>query len=205
MSDIPQQPDIDRSTHHLDYELEPTVVADTPAQLKALADPVRAMILDLVLDRAATTAELAEALGKPNGTVDHHLKVLQRAGLLRVVRTRKVRAMTESFWGRTARTIMFHGSLAPPSTGEAADRGHGSYFVAEALREWRAMPPQPADTPQFSTLRRARIAPERIGEFIDRLNALAVEFSETRRGGDTAFAMLLAVYPTALPTLKDPS
>ena len=62
-------------------------------------------ILDLVLERAASVTELAAALGKPKSTVAHHVEVLRRAGLLRVVRTRRVRAVTEAFYGRTGRTI----------------------------------------------------------------------------------------------------
>ena len=81
-----------------DYELEPTVRADTPTQLKALGHPVRNAILHLVIERAATTGELAEAVGKSHGTVAHHLKVLEDAGLVRVVRTRQVRAVTERYY-----------------------------------------------------------------------------------------------------------
>lgn len=39
----------------------------------------------------------------PKGTVGHHLKVLEKAGLIRVVRTRQVRALTEKYYGRVAR------------------------------------------------------------------------------------------------------
>ena len=88
-----------------DYELPDIVVADQPHQLKALGDRTRMAILDLVLERAASVTELAAALGKPKSTVAHHVEVLRRAGLLRVVRTRKVRAVTEAFYGRTGRTI----------------------------------------------------------------------------------------------------
>ena len=50
-----------------DYELDDVVVADASAQHRALASDVRSQILDLVLERAATTGELkgfGSALGK---------------------------------------------------------------------------------------------------------------------------------------------
>src|SRR5688572_15740585 len=90
-----------------DYDLEPEVRADTPTQLKALGHPVRNAILHMVVERAATTSELAAAVGRSHGTIAHHLKVLEAAGLARVVRTHQVRGITESYWGRTGRTIMF--------------------------------------------------------------------------------------------------
>src|ERR671931_1889436 len=86
-----------------DYELVERMVVTAPAQLRAMADPLRGTILDLLLERAATVAELAAAVGRPKSTVAHHVKVLLDAGMLRVVRTRRVRAIDERYYGRTAR------------------------------------------------------------------------------------------------------
>jgi len=46
------------------YELADRVVVTEPAQLRALADPLRNTILDLLLERAATVTELASAVGR---------------------------------------------------------------------------------------------------------------------------------------------
>ena len=59
-----------------------------------------------------STTELAEKLGLPKGTVGHHLKVLEKAGLVHVVRTRQVRAVTEKFYGRVARLFLFESTDA---------------------------------------------------------------------------------------------
>lgn len=182
-----------------DYELADTVQATSPAQMKALGDPIRQSILTLVMDRAATTSELAEALHRPKGTVDHHLKVLERAGLITVVRTRKVRAMTERYWGRTARTIFF----AAPGHEMSTAAG----FIRQALAEAERIPPydpssgEDVDDGTFTTLRHARIPLERLHEFNRRLDDLANEFMATPRGGDTVFGLLLALYPTDRPVL----
>jgi len=208
MSDIRETPDIVSVDDlpplrtGLDYELQPVVRADQAMHLKALADPTRLTILDLVLERAATTTELAEALGKPKGTVDHHLKVLEKAGLVRVVRTRKVRAMTERFWGRTARTILVE---TPPGDPDV-DIGRGAYFLRQALEEILATPGELFDgRPGLSTLRHARIPAERMEAFIARLEELALEFVAEPRGGDVVYGLLLNVFPTARPGLKEPS
>ena len=80
-----QNPVADR--HVLDYELEDYVYIDAPQAMKAVADPTRTTILAMLLERAATTTQLADALGKPKGTIGYHLKVLEDASLVRVVRT----------------------------------------------------------------------------------------------------------------------
>lgn len=90
-----------------DYEAEDVLVVRESEQLRALGDDLRSKIVVLLRDRALSTTELAEQLGLPKGTVGHHVKVLEKAGLVRVVRTRKVRAVTEKFYGRVARLFLF--------------------------------------------------------------------------------------------------
>ena len=182
-----------------DYDLDDVVHATTTEHFKALGDPTRRTIIDLVTERAASTTELAAALGRPKGTVDHHLKVLERAGFVRVVRTRQVRAMTERFWGRTARTIVF-GQPAGPMT----EGAHPDHFLATALAESDRI--AEGDISQMTSgLRHARIPADRAADFARRLDALAVEFVDGPRGGDTVFGFVYAVYPTDLPVLPAPT
>ena len=94
-----------------DYELADRIALTQPSQVKALGNPVRNTILGLLHERAATVTELATALERPKSTVAHHVKVLAEAGLVQVVRTRRVRAIEERFYGRTAR--MFYVTLEP--------------------------------------------------------------------------------------------
>jgi DNA-binding transcriptional ArsR family regulator len=175
-----------------DYDLDALVHADTPERLKALVEPVRSQILDLVLERAATVTELAAALDRPRSSIAHHVDVLVDAGLLRVVRTRRVRAIDERFYGRTGRTIVVGNAPAPSGTA-------GPDFLADAQTEALRI------DGMRSTLRHARIPAERAGEFFERVAHLAEEFTELERGGDTVFGFVAAVYPTAHPTLPEPT
>lgn len=86
-----------------DYDADDVLVVSEPEQLRALGGDLRRKIVALLRERARSTTGLAEALGLPKGTVGHHVKVLERAGLVRVVRTRRVRALTEKYYGRVAR------------------------------------------------------------------------------------------------------
>src|SRR5690349_22657435 len=86
-----------------DYELADRAELTRPDQVKALGHPLRNTILGLLHERAATVTELAGAVERPKSTVAHHVNVLAEAGLLQVVRTRRVRAIDERFYGRTAR------------------------------------------------------------------------------------------------------
>jgi DNA-binding transcriptional ArsR family regulator len=84
-------------------------VVTTPSQFRAISDRLCATILDLLLERAATVAELAAAAQRPKSTVAHHVDVLVDAEMLRVVRTRRVRAIDELYYGRAAPVVLRRG------------------------------------------------------------------------------------------------
>ena len=90
-----------------DYEALDVLVVAAPEQLRALADDLRSRIVALLRERARSIQELAQELNVPKGTVGHHVKVLERAGLIHVVRTRQVRALTEKYYGRVAHLFLF--------------------------------------------------------------------------------------------------
>jgi DNA-binding transcriptional ArsR family regulator len=180
-----------------DYELADRVEVTTPAQLRAMADPLRATILDLLLERAATVAELAAAVQRPKSTVAHHVNVLVEAGMLRVVRTRRVRAIDERYYGRTAR-VFYVGVVNRP--GEDPTTVHANALSVAATE---SVPAHKAD--QLRTiLRHARIPAQRAAEFWDRVDALTREFAQLPRSGDTVYGFAAGLYPTAYPTLPDP-
>src|SRR5437870_1292731 len=70
-----------------DYEADDVLVVSEPERLRALADDLRNKIVMRLRERARSISELAEELELPKGTVGHHVKVLEKAGLIRVVRT----------------------------------------------------------------------------------------------------------------------
>jgi DNA-binding transcriptional ArsR family regulator len=171
-----------------DYELDDYVTAETPDQIKALGDATRTTILAMLLDRAATTTHLAAALGKPKGTVGYHLNVLESAGLIRVVRTAKVRAMTEKYYGRVGRTILYQG----------VPGGSKLFMLQQAMDE--AVIEEGAPLPMF-TLRHVRVSQEHAVEFAAQVIELSEEFLSLPRAGATVWGFVAGVFPTDQPVL----
>jgi DNA-binding transcriptional ArsR family regulator len=181
-----------------DYELADQIVVTEPRQLRAMADPLRGTILDLLLERAATVAELAAALKRPKSTVAHHVNVLVDAGMLRVVRTRRVRAIDERYYGRTARTF-FVGVVNQPGD-DATTVCVNALSVAAA----ESIPAHESDD-LYSILRHARIPRAHASEFWKRVLELSREYAALPRAGDTVFGFAAGLYPTDYPTLPDPA
>ena len=177
-----------------DYELADRIGLTKPAQVKALSHPLRTTILHLLHERAATVSELARALGRPKSTVAHHVKVLAEAGLVRVVRTRRVRAIEERFYGRTAR--LFYVSVERGAEGDGLPRDFNDFEVA--ARESAAAFD---DGKLWGFIRHARISEGQASEFWERMAELVAEFDRLPRAGDTMYGFAVGVYPTDLPIL----
>ena len=176
-----------------DYELADRLALTEPSQVKALGHPLRNTILGLLHERAATVSELAVALERPKSTVAHHVKVLAETGLVQVVRTRRVRAIDERFYGRTAR--MFYVAVERSAEGDLSG-GFNDFEVAarESSRAYH-------DGKLWGFIRHARISEEQASAFWERMAELVAEFDQLPRSGDAMYGFAVGVYPTDQPTL----
>ena len=179
-----------------DYDLADRIALTRAAQVKAIGHPLRTTILSLLHERAATVTELAVAVDRPKSTVAHHVKVLSEAELVRVVRTRRVRAIEERFYGRTAR--MFYVAVERSPDGDDLPRDFNDFEVAasESAAAFR-------DGKLWGFIRHARISEAQVSEFWEQMAQLVAEFDQLPRSGETVYGFAVGVYPTDHPTLPD--
>lgn len=62
--------------------MDEQILIETSAVLKALADPNRLRIFNLLMQGDSCNAELNDRLGLPPNLLSHHLRVLREAGLV---------------------------------------------------------------------------------------------------------------------------
>jgi len=179
-----------------DYDLADRIGLTRPSQVKAIGHPLRTTILGLLHERAATVSELAVAVERHKSTVAHHVKVLTEAGLVQVVRTRRVRAIEERFYGRTAR--LFYVAVERGPEGEELPREFNDFEVAarESVQAFH-------DRKLWGFIRHARITEEQASQFWERMAKLVEEFDHLPRSGKTMYGFAVGVYPTDQPTLPD--
>lgn len=177
-----------------DYDLADRLALTRPSQVKAIGHPLRTAILGLLHERAATVSELALALERPKSTVAHHVKVLAETGLVQVVRTRRVRAIEERFYGRTAR--MFYVAVEQSPDGDDLPRDFNDFEVAarESAAAYR-------EGKLWGFIRHARVSEAQVSEFWQRMAELTAEFDQLPRSGDTVYGFAVGVYPTDQPKL----
>jgi DNA-binding transcriptional ArsR family regulator len=182
MSPIPEQ------RAQPDYDAPDTLLVSEREQLRAIADDLRMRIVALLRDRARSTQELAHELGIPKGTVGHHMKVLERAGLIRVVRTRKVRAVTEKYYGRSARLFLW----------EVEDNADARALAAAALRQASYELELAPDRASFGFVR-SRLTPAAAKRFDRRLKRLIDDFRTAETPDGVTHALAAGFWPAEPP------
>jgi DNA-binding transcriptional ArsR family regulator len=192
----PGTPPYDDSTEEIslpqpDYDAVDVMVVRRPDQLKALGDDLRARIVVLLRERAQSTTELADVLGLAKSTVAYHLKVLERAKLIKVVRTRKVRAVTERYYGRTARLFLFKSSDDADGEGVRDVAAASLRTVAEEM-----LPSVDDERTSFAVLR-PRLTDADALRFARRLNRLQREVIAADNPTGEPFGVALALYRRA--------
>lgn len=167
----------------LAYDAEETLVVSEPEQLRALGDELRGRIVSLLREHAWSTQQLARELGIPKGTVGHHLKVLERAGLIRVVHTRQVRAVTEKFYGRVARLFLF----------EAEDPADARALGASTLRDAAFQLERAPEGAGWGFVL-SRLSPRQVARFDRRLEKLLDDFRAADAAGGAPHRLAIAYW-----------
>jgi hypothetical protein len=96
------------STKPRKSEQAPAIPAEreiSPAELRLLADPVREHLVNVLVPRARTVAQVAEGLGCAPTRLYRHVQILLDAGLLVVEREVKVRGVIERHYRAAAHTL----------------------------------------------------------------------------------------------------
>lgn len=78
-------------------------------QVRAIADPLRIRILNVLCENTMTTKQVAERLGENVNKLYHHVETLEAAGLIKLVKTKKNRGTLEKYFQAVAK----HFTLSP--------------------------------------------------------------------------------------------
>ncbi len=181
-----------------DYDLDDTMALTSAFQVRAVGNRLRTTILGLLHERAASVSEIAAAVGRPKSSVAYHVGVLSDAGLVRVIRTRRIRAVEERYFGRTAR--MFYVGVGARPRDEALPLDSNDLDVAsqESQQAYQAHR-------LWSYIRHARIPRERAAEFWEEALELVQRFDRLPRSGSTAYGFVIGIYPIPeYPVLPEP-
>jgi DNA-binding transcriptional ArsR family regulator len=180
--------------------------------LRAVSDPLRVQITELLLHEKQTVKQVAEKLGLAPSKLYYHFNALENLGLIEVVETRMVANMQEKSYRATASYVNVDPALLNLSTEEGQesintvlastiDATREDIFRSLQARQFQLE--QGADEhPRRFIINRitSRVTEERIQEFQDRLVALIQEFEDedkkSKGSNLQAYALTVAFYPS---------
>ncbi|HEV2105663.1 MAG TPA: winged helix-turn-helix domain-containing protein, partial [Candidatus Eisenbacteria bacterium] len=102
--------------------------------LRALAHPLRLRLVEAFAHAERTAMQVAAQLGEPPTRLYHHVRVLERAGILELVRTRQVRGTTEKYY-RLGRKSLGVSQDARPGRATSARLGRVAALVLDQARQ----------------------------------------------------------------------
>jgi DNA-binding transcriptional ArsR family regulator len=146
-------------------DLPETFHVTTDEQLRAVSNLTRHRIMAALRFEPATITQIAERVGLAKGSSSYHVRLLERTGLVKVVRTRKVRGVTERYYAMAARTITL------PDPGQ----GGPDMLMRHAVADLEA---SPADGERHVQMTHLRLTDEQFTQLGARLRALAEEYRE---------------------------
>lgn len=180
-----------------EFQPAPFQVVSDLAQLKAFTDPLRARILHILQNREATNQQVAAIVGEPQAKVLHHVRVLLKADLIRLVEERVRGGNVEKYYRATARVYGFRPDPAEANEMAGPVSAAGLISVAQELEaSLRTWPEQPF----YHEGRRTRMSAQRLAEFNDRMLALIGEYwgnpeePVVEDDEDDVMAMVMAMY-----------
>ena len=109
-------------------ELAETLVVEQFDQLRAIADPLRARILELLVQRPMTMPQLGEVFGETVAQMHYHVRELEKFGFLRLVEKRERGGFIEKYYRAVAREISVAPALLRTTTPSELDQTVQGYL-----------------------------------------------------------------------------
>lgn len=169
-----------------DDDLPGTFHVTTAEQLRAVSSLTRHRIMAVLRFEPATITQIAGRVGLAKGSSSYHVRLLERAGLVKVVRTRKVRGVTERYYTMAARSIV----LPDPGTGGP------DVLMRHAVADLEAAP---AGSERHVQLAHLRLTDQQYTELGTRLQALADEYRQLSDPSLPDASLVLALFRPAPP------
>ena len=189
-----QQPDELKFVHEL----------RTVQELRALSDPLRVVLYRLLKEREQSVKDLCEVLGEQSTRLYYHVRELERAGLVRLVRTERKAGSVQKYYRAVSMYVvvpfdLLHDQAGSPEAQAGVDLNtHMMELAALDVREALTTGIGEITDDDFFVARHyVRTTQERAREFVQKLYDLHVAFlASDEEDGPVRYTMTSGFVPT---------
>ncbi len=184
----------------------------TLEQLRAISDPLRLDILEIITHEALTVKQIAGKLNQPPTKLYYHVNELEKEGFVKLVGTRVKSGIVEKYYRSVSDGIQVDRSLLNAKTGaeESWALLISSIFdttIADITRSHKAgllkaVDEKTSDGGKLLMITHdlCRLRPEDVPVFIQKFKALLAEMDPKRKGDKlVTYGCTIAFYPHVVP------
>ena len=183
--------------------MEDQYIANDLEQIKAISDPLRLRIFNALSKETMTTKQVAEVIGEPPTKLYRHVQVLEKVGLIKLVRTKKNRGTVEKYYEPIARNLNIDRKIFANLGREVMESAFYNMVndvLQSTLHEVGQTIAEMHDDPDFpgATLAQKTIHtnPKKLKELKDQLDAWLKAFEEADDpDGEMDYRVTLVLYP----------
>ncbi len=171
-----------------------TLASDT--QIAAYLHRTRMDILTALRSGQATVSQIAAKLGTHPANLTRHMRVLEKAGLIRLVEKRDTGRNLEKYYAAVAGSF----DIAP-ETGAKSLLKSALTMLRSDISAALARLPEETPGPAVAKLAHAKISPQRVGEFSREITRLIDAFKSDGKEDAMPYHLNLSLYPSDLHEL----
>jgi DNA-binding transcriptional ArsR family regulator len=177
---------------------EETYVISDLEQIRALADPFRHRILGEFAKDPCTTKQVAVRLGQKPTKLYHHVALLEKVGLVKLIETRPNRGTTERYLQAVARRFALASSGLESESMSIVETMFSNAFAQASTNIRASVAAGTLKDNSGGILANGRLclSKAKLKEFQERLSAMIAEYGDASEAGQS-YEMLVAVFPTA--------
>ncbi|MDR5703070.1 MAG: winged helix-turn-helix domain-containing protein [Armatimonadota bacterium] len=148
------------------------------------------------MTKAATVEQLADEFGEASGRIHYHVKLLERHGLIKLVKTNQKLGIVEKYYRAVASAFELAGIQVDHPTALATFLGlwrEAEQKVAHFLTVTE-LHPEPRPTDMF-LFRQLRLTPQNATRFIAELQRVIAKYSEQPSDLKPNYHLVIAFHP----------
>lgn len=188
---------------------QPIYIIEDLEQLKTVSDPLRAKVLQFLIEKAYTGQQLAKLLGMARAKVHYHLNELEKHSFITVVRTELKNGIVQKFYRAVARGFVPGENLLPyVSEVENYYRERTLSVLANARRRAITAPEEAFQIPSsdrsqwpiIMTQVEVKMSKEKYAEWLRKFRALIYELDSQQEENGEWFYLTTVGFQTNEPS-----
>jgi DNA-binding transcriptional ArsR family regulator len=181
------------------YDLEPIpdLILNDEVQIRAYVHPTRMVILEMLAKEKLSVSGIARRMQTHPANLTHHIKLLEKTGLIRLVEKRETGKNLEKLY----RAIAYHFTVVPtqsnPQTKSTLALGILRDNLESAIRYLQSLPEDRENAPTvIGALNALQLSPADLQEFIGKMTDLIDVYSKRATTDGLPYCLNISLYPS---------